>query len=213
MRLKAIWPIDMIKERLEREMRIKETTDFEEIVVLKSQCVQEIGATVWDRYVASPDCKHDPAHFADLFDNGDPQLIRAIEELLGVNLMKEIYYGRAEVVDKKLKYKTASEILVCELWPSTLHVADIEFSNPYRPVEQGTALPYQKYKGIGLLPEMLDRAEAYCKKNGLGAISLTAATQQHFPFFQQYGFKIADTPAAAVSEAVGAGVPMIRTVN
>lgn len=212
MDISEILPRTEIQDRVDGKYKITETRSFRKINDLKKSSVFEIGSTVWDRHVSAPDCPHSPKHFSSYFDNRSPGLIRAIERLLEKELMHNLYYSKFEIKDPSLPYKTISELLACELWPGTLHISDVEFSNPRILIPAGSGLPQQKCKGLGLFPTLLERAEVYCRERNLGSISLTAATRPHFAYFQRHGFSAANTKAGKVEQGVGLGIPMIRKI-
>lgn len=190
-----------------------ELKNFEEISEIKRESCLDIGSTIWDSYISSKISKYKPDHFANYFQEGNPALLRAIEKLLGKPLLQDVYYVKAKLADNTQEDTVVSELLVASIWPGHIHVADVEFSNPYRPIARGTGLEFQKFKGLGLMTGLLDNLTAYAKELDLFAITLTAATRSHFDFFSNFGFVITNTFAGAASLKYGAGFPMVLKVK
>jgi hypothetical protein len=212
MKLSNIFPKVQIEERIGKEITFTELDDYEKILELKSPSIFELGATVWDRYCSSSSCNHSPTLFANHFNNSDPSLLTEIGKLLNEQMFNQLYYAKIQLNDGLVADPTVAQLFICELWQQTLHISDVEFSNPYVPIALGTRLPGQKYKGLGLFQELLIQAESYCKKNDLQQVSLTAASLEHLRFFARYGFSPANTQMGSLGQKSGQSIPMVKNI-
>ena len=213
MQLKDVFPKDLISEKLSRkDITFQHFTieSIDEIVARKSNCMFELGAVIWDKYMqTSPST--DPMQLASHFQISDPYLYKEVSRILGTEIISDIVYSTAEITDGSVDYTVFSELLIAVIYPDILHISDVEFSNPYKPIpEDKRKYTFQYFEGLGLLGELIDNCIEYCKLNDLSRICLTAAHIDLVPLFEKYGFKVDDTPSGRRGMTYGLSIPMTK---
>lgn len=145
----------------------------------------------WDRLVEWGPVQLDTQAISD-YANGKPGAARFISNQIRQPLIQDIAYQHY-TVQRGGNPITVAEILVAHLYPDDLHLADIQYSNPDKPLQPGSEKPHQHYEGFGLLKPTLDRLISVAKSLDCRAVTLTAATKQLAIIFERHGFQISDT--------------------
>lgn len=216
MTIAEIWPKGEIEGLFPgKQIIINEffLSDFKKIRQMKPNSIFEIAGFIWDQFVSLNE-KVNPMKYMRFFQKQNPDLIDLLKNDLKGEPVHDAYYVLSEIVDDSLSYSTISEFLVLQIFPNFLHLSDIKFSNPYKPVKPGLKkLPFQKYEGLGLLKTLLLNSENYAKSMKIPCVSLTAATRDHFNLFERYGFKLAETAVGELAYEGGKGIPMVKPIQ
>src|SRR4051794_31476699 len=100
--------------------------------------------------------------------------------------------------------EVAVQVLVGHIYPGMIHIADLEFSDPYSPIpEEQRQYRYTEYRGLGLLGTFVDHVVSLARELGVHEVTLTAATADHVPLFERHDFVIANSPRAKIAEKAG----------
>jgi hypothetical protein len=183
------------------------------ITSLKGTALCAMGLSVWDNIIADGKDAVEPKALAKYVDNEDPSLIRRIRNQLGKDVLFDVYYGHATLALEGKDY-TVAETLIAHVYPNHLHIADIEFSNPYKPIPKDKRQhPHMHFEGLGLLGTYLANVERISRELKCTGITLTAATEDLAKLFSRYGFEIADTPAGDIAkQGIEISIPMMRRI-
>ena len=179
--------------------------------VLQEETSTMIGVcmNVWNRIVHYGYKQVDPQAVTDLYVNSDPALVGEITKIVGEELIKDLYYVNCQIDDDTLEYTTASKMLLTHVYPNDIHLGDIEFCNPYRPVPKlDRKTRFHHYEGLGLLNQLMENMEAYARTKQCDYLTLTASSLEHMPLFEKYGFTLEDNPSAKEFLKHGNGIPM-----
>jgi len=172
----------------------------------------EMGMTTWDTVITRRLHDVSPKAVSTYVDADDPRVVQAIQRVLGRKIINDIYYGKATLAVEG-EHRTVAEVLVGHIYPGMIHIADLEFSDPYSPIpEEQRQYRYTEYRGLGLLGTFVDHVVSLARELGVHEVTLTAATADHVPLFERHDFVIANSPRAKIAEKAGIAVPMIRTV-
>jgi hypothetical protein len=212
MQLAEIFPHASIEEFFTSPVKItqRNRSKIAEIAKLKSGCMLEIAGGAWDRFVTeNPKC--DRQALSDHFQKGNTKTYLAMERLTGLKVLHDISYTTAEIEDPTAQEGLVSELLLAVVYPGALRISDVTFRNTHAPIlEMQPEAQFRKYKGLGLLPELLARCEEFCRINGLSEILLTAAYSGLLPLFKKHGFIVENTYAAKIALQYGIGIPMTK---
>jgi hypothetical protein len=143
-------------------------------------------------------------------DTQDPILYRKIEELLGIQVLFDLYYANVRVQDDSLgEDNECCQICLAHTYPNDIVLADVTFENPYKPIPKAKQrYRYTHYEGLSLMPVLMEQLKEYCLQTGKDRIVLTAAARDLVPLFSKYGFQVDGSPIAKVALKVGVGIPM-----
>lgn len=168
----------------------------------------EIGGQAWMRFQASG-TKVDPQKLHKDFYSGNPLVYRKVEKIIKRKIIQDISFSYAYVSDENLDNNVCCQLLLFRLWPNELFIADVAFSNPYKPVS-GTdkKYSYHEFRGLGLFSSHLEKMVEYCQLNKISKITLTTATNGQIPYFESHGFKIENSDFSREAFKIGQGVPM-----
>ena len=90
-------------------------------------------------------------------------------------------------------------------------VAFADPSKPIPPDKRKSVL--QKFKGLGLLPTLIDRAERCAAARGCKNITLTANEASQSTLFKRFGFIVDDYPGVKERVAAGQSIPMHKPIS
>ena len=215
MELDDIFPKDLITEKVAVDGVVHYSfgsNQIDQIVSKKKSCMFELGGTIWDKYVQS-NPSADPMAMSAQFQAEDPYLYREISEFIGEDTVKNIRYFYSDIPANHPNYGKCGELLVSVLHNNVLHISDIEFSNPNKPIpESDRKYTFQFYKGLGIFEHFLTTCITYCKQEKLVKICLTAAALDLVPFFEKFGFEVDDTPTGKLGLQIGQSIPMTLVV-
>ena len=72
--------------------------------------------------------------------------------------------------------------MLVRVYPNDLHVSDVYFRNPYKPIPKAEQKYYsRKYQGLGLLGAALGRIDDYARTQGCDYLTLTCAHPDLIP--------------------------------
>jgi hypothetical protein len=155
----------------------------------------------------------DPQQFAPLFRTADPNLYRAISELIATEVIRDIYWVRGWASKKKERSKLVVDLMVAWVFRSDLFLADVTFRDPARPIPEEDRKFLQTHKGLGLLPALMTNMQRKAEELGCEQLTLVAATVELANIFERFGFVVEDSEIGrrGVQWGVG-GIPMERDV-
>lgn len=212
MNLGDVYPVDSIKKKFENDVVIEYygMNDIEEIAELEPGCLFEIGANAWMHYVESG-AKVDPQKLYRYFGEQEPLIYRRVEKVMKRRVIQDIVLIHANVDDNSLDRKVCGQLLLARVYPNNLHISDVEFSNPYEPVEASAQnYSYHEYRSLGLFSELLSNILKIGKANKISKITLSAASTDQVSYFQKHGFSMEDTEFAKQAFEADSGIPMER---
>jgi hypothetical protein len=186
--------------------------DLETIAKKHAPALLQIGGSVWNRIIQKNWHPVDPLHFASYFQNSDPNLYKAISTLLGVEVIRDIYYVKGWA-SKKKKSNVVVQLVVAHVYRNDLLLADVAFMDPARPIPMGErrfALP--THKGLRLLPTLLGNMQHKAEELGCEQLTLTAAIRDLVDLFSSFGFVVEDSAMGRRGMQIGHGIPMERDV-
>lgn len=185
-----------------------------DIIKKEPMTIHGMGMNVWNRIVQLKLKPVEPMALTKEVNESDPNVYRKISKIIGEPIFNEVLYSEAEVNDPALDYKTVNEIMIGHVYPNDIHLADIEFSNPYFPIiKSKRKSENQYYKGLGLLGQQIEKLIEYSNKNNFSYLTLTASSINECELFKKYGFKVEDNIAAQIGLKVGYGIPMEFKLN
>ncbi len=210
MELRDILPRDDIAARVDEGVLFSEFTnrEMDEICSRKTKSMLDVGSSIGYRLkLLNPGLNLE--QFSGAFDGDDPYLFSYIATVVGARTLLDVHYWHVELEDDSPDYRTVSEFLVAVCSPNVLHIADLEFSNPRRPIAlaQRSRL-MTRYKGLGLLGALTDRCIAFAGEKRLDAICLTPAAHDLVPVFEAVGFVLDDNALAQQMREAGMPGPM-----
>jgi len=170
------------------------------------------GGSVWNRIIKRKWHPVDPLHFASYFQKSDANLYKAISTLLGVEVIRDIYYVKGWA-SKKKKSNVVVELVVARVYRNDLLLADVAFMDPARPIPMGQRrFALQTHKGLGLLPTHLGNMQRKAEELGCEQLTLTAAIRDLVDLFSSFGFVVEDSEMGRRGMQIGHGIPMERDV-
>lgn len=175
--------------------------------------VLQIGGSVWNRIVQKKWHPVNPLELAPYFQESDPNLYQAISTLLGVEVIRDIYYVKGWSTKKK-KSNLIVELVVAWVFRNDMLLADVTFRDPAKPIptrERRFAL--QTHKGLGLLPTLLGNMQHKAEELGCEQLTLTAAMRDLVDLFGSFGFAVEDSEMGRRGMQIGHGIPMERNVS
>ena len=187
--------------------------NFVHATKLAKKSMATLGLAVWDRYTQ----RNPEVNLQEIALHGDlqsPELYKVVEGLIGEKAILDLHYSRFNVADPELDYNKLAELFVAILYPNVLHIGDVEFSDPYQPIEvSNRKYQYQHYKGLGLFPELMSNCIGYATEHDIAEICLVAASADLIPLFQKHGFTVDDSLVAQAGIQSGMSIPMTRKTD
>ncbi len=211
--LDSVLPKSQLVERFGKELILEEygKDDLTSIAQEKPESLHEIGASVWNRIVNRRWHSVDPRAFGKQFNTRDPRLPLAISRLLGIEVIRDIYYAKGWKGGRK-ESNLVVQLLVALVYRNDLHLADITFVNPDQPIPEGQGFAFQTHKGLGLLPALLANLQKKGEELRCEQLTLQAATRDQMNLFGRHGFAIEDSQLARLGLQHGVAIPMERDV-
>ena len=188
--------------------------ELSKLVKKEPMMMFEMSLSVWNRIIQFKLKDVNPNALSDYIDKQDPMIYREISRIICEPVFYEVLFFELKINDPKLRYNCIHEITVGRVFPNDIHLADIEFTNPYEPIPKFLAKsPNQIFKGLGLLGQQIDRLVEYAKKNNCGFVTLTASSINEYELFKKYGFQLEDSDIAEIGLKSGSGIPMDLKIN
>ncbi len=196
-----ILPFGEIEKRFEKPVYLEQMgmERFAEVAVRDPNGLLNAAFTVWQRYVR----KHPETHVGAVRDfirqhGGD--FLDAVQALIGEPIIRDLSFSRCTIDDAALDEHLVAYLLVARVYPNDVHIADMNFVNPYMPIDPDRRkFKFQRYKGLRLLGALLARTEAYAAEHGCQYLTLTAATDDLVPLFGKFGFTVEDGQATSLA--------------
>jgi hypothetical protein len=183
--LSTILPREQLIGRFGSALILEEfgKADLKTIAKKHPSAVLQIGGSIWNRIVQKKWHPLNPLHFAHYFQKSDPNLYQAISTLLGVDVIRDIYYVKAWT-SKKKKSNLIVELVAAWVFRNDLLLADVTFRDPERPIPtEQRSFALQTHKGLGLLPTLLGNMQHNAKELGCEQLTLTAAMRDLVDLF------------------------------
>ncbi|HWR54443.1 MAG TPA: hypothetical protein VN428_25270 [Bryobacteraceae bacterium] len=175
--------------------------------------VHGIAANVWNRIVFKRWNSVDPQQLAPYFRQSDPTLHLAISDVIGNEVIRDIYYVRGWKGSKKPS-RLAVELLVAHVYRNDLQLGDVTFRNPDQPIPPAARrFSDQTHRGFGLLPILMENLIKKAREHHCEQVTLTAARRDQVPMFGHHGFRVEDTASGQAAMRLGYGIPMERDVE
>lgn len=213
--LDSVLPKRQIVERFGAELIFEEygKNDLAAIERREPDCVHGIAASVWNRICFKNWHYVDPLQFAAYFQASNPSLHIAISTLIREEVIRDIY---SATVWRKPKRKSnlVAELMIAWVYRNDLHLADVTFRDPDRPIPAVLRrFTDQHYKGLKLLPTLVDNLHRKAVELGCEQLTLTAAKSDQVALFARYGFSVEDSKSGRAALKLGFGIPMERDVQ
>jgi len=177
-----------------------------------AQGLLQVGGSVWNRIVQKKWYAVDPLHFASHFQTLDPNLYQAISTLLGVEVIRDIYYVKGWT-SKKKKANLVVELLVAWVYRNDLLLGDVTFRDPASPIpRRERRFADQTHKGLGLLPTLVGNLQRKAAELACEQLTLTAAMRDQVELFRSFGFAVENSEMGRRGMEIGWGIPMERNV-
>jgi hypothetical protein len=210
MNLRDVYPVENIKGKFKNDVVIEYYgfKDINKIAELEPDCLFEIGANAWMHYVESG-AKVNPKKLSRYFDEHEVLIYRRVEKIIKRKVIQDIILIHASVDDDNLDRKICGQLLLARTYPNNIHISDVEFSNPYQPVEPSVQnYTFHEFRGLGLFSELLSNIFTLSKNLKVSKITLSAASRDQVPYFEKHGFTMEDTDFAKQGYEMDSGIPM-----
>ena len=210
MSLRNLFPLQYVKDKFDKDVIAEEydLSTIKELSQKEPHPVLQIGLCIWHQIVTRSLFQVDPQAMAKYVE--DPILYKKIEELLGIQAVFDLYYANLRVCDESLKDDNeCCQICLAHTYPNDIVLSDVTFKNPYKPIPKADQrYYYTSYKGLSLMPVLMQRLKEYSLEKDKDRILLTAAAGDLVPLFSKYGFEVDGSLIAQMGLKVGFGIPM-----
>ncbi|KVX98766.1 hypothetical protein WL11_24260 [Burkholderia ubonensis] len=154
----------------------------------------------------------DPLQLSGHFQRLDPKLHAAIAKVVGEEAIRDIRLVKAWSGAPR-KANLVMELLVADVYRDELHLGDVTFCDPDRPIAPvDRVYELQTHKGLGLFGVLLANMESFARQKGYQQLTLTAGNADLVPLFQQHGFEVENNIAGRTGLLAGMSIPMERKV-
>jgi len=212
--LSVILPKSQLVDRFGAKLVLEEygKNDLKLLATKIPQGLHGLGGSVWNRIVTKGWHQVDPQQLAPYFRSRSPALHQVISKLLDVEVIRDIYYAKGWRGAKR-RSNLVMEMLVAWLYRNDLHLGDITFINPDKPIPKARRkYQFQTHEGLGLLPDLLANMRGKAKELGCEQLTLTAAAAEQVGLFNRFGFTVEDNDNARLTVKIGYGIPMEQDV-
>lgn len=196
-----ILPFDEIEGRFDKPVRLEQMgmDQFAEVATRDPAGLLNAVFTVWQRY-----SRQHPETGAgaprDYIRKHGGGFLEAVQAIIGEPVVRDISYSRCTIDDPQLEENLVAYLLVARVYPNEVHIADMSFTNPYKPIDPARRkFTFQRYKGLRLLGSLLARVEAYAAQHGCDYLTLNAGTDDLVPLFSKFGFTVEDGQATSLA--------------
>jgi hypothetical protein len=184
--------------------------NLSEIARQEPECLRDIGEQAWIHYMVEV-TKIKFKKLCSYFDESDPFLFRQVETLIKQKVIQDIVLFRSRVVDHALTKSLCGKLLLARTYPNNIHIADVEFSNPYKPVRKNERrYSCHEFRSLGLFSTLFDNILRHRKKNKISKITLSVPSLDQTKYFEGHGFSIEKTEFSKHQIASGMSIPMER---
>jgi hypothetical protein len=213
--LNSVLPRTQLVERFGSTLILEEygKADLEMIAKENAPDLLQVGGSVWNRIIQRKWHTVNPLQFASHFKTLNPSLYKAISTLLGVEVIRDIYYVKGWTAKKK-KSNLVVELMIAWVHRNDLLLADVTFIDPASPIpKKERRFAHQTHQGLGLLPTLLTNMQRKAEELGCEQLTLTAATRDQAHLFGSFGFLVEDSQMGRRGMQIGFGIPMERDVR
>lgn len=165
-----------------------------------------LALNVWNRITEVEKMPFDPYAIRPYLNpNGQPKksLLPAIDQIIGSRVIKDISCTYATVEDPDLEDNEVGKLVIANVFPNDLHLADVTFQNPYRPIPQSRQrYTFTFFEGFKMLGPTLERIEAAARRLGCQHVTLTCAAPDLIPLFSKFGFRQETGPFGSRADAM-----------
>lgn len=192
--LKTIYPKDQIASQFgDKSLKVVQydMAEYAEIVRLKPEAIGGLAIHSWNRIVQVEKLKVNPQAVAPFIDRdgmSSPEMVGAISKIIKEPLIKDISYTLCTVDDDQLQDKEVASLMLATVFPNNIHLIDVMYQNPYKPIPEAERRYMADHKGLGMLGPTLARIEEYARSKGCAYVTLTAAADHLVPLFGKYGY-------------------------
>ncbi|KVP77454.1 hypothetical protein [Burkholderia ubonensis] len=212
--LADIAPLSELRARFGDNLTVREygKADLTKIIKDKPLAMHAIGGNVWNRVVTKQWVQVDPLQLRGHFQRLDPKLHAAIAKVVGEEAIRDIRLVKAWSGAPR-KANLVMELLVADVYRDELHLGDVTFCDPDRPIAPvDRVYELQTHKGLGLFGVLLANMESFARQKGYQQLTLTAGNADLVPLFQQHGFEVENNIAGRTGLLAGMSIPMERKV-
>ncbi|WP_157664076.1 hypothetical protein [Burkholderia ubonensis] len=212
--LADIAPLSELRARFGDNLTVREygKADLTKIIKDKPLAMHAIGGNVWNRVVTKQWVQVDPLQLSGHFQRLDPKLHAAIAKVVGEEAIRDIRLVKAWSGAPR-KANLVMELLVADVYRDELHLGDVTFCDPDRPIAPvDRVYELQTHKGLGLFGVLLANMESFARQKGYQQLTLTAGNADLVPLFQQHGFEVENNIAGRTGLLAGMSIPMERKV-
>lgn len=203
-------PFTELKAMFGSDLTVREygKADLGQIIKEKPLGMHALGGNIWNRVVTKQWAQVDPMQLRNHFQRKDPKLHAAISKVVGEDVIRDILYMKVwRGVPRKANL--VMELLVANVFRDDLHLGDVTFCDPDRPIAPIDRIyEMQTHKGLGLLGILLQSMMRHAREKGQQQLTLTAADSDLVPLFQEHGFVVENSIAARMGLQLGMSIPM-----
>jgi hypothetical protein len=199
--MNSILPIDEIKGRFDKPLRLEQEgmDRYDDVAARDPNGLLSAALTVWQRHIRRNPTT-DAGAARDYIRQHGGDFLGAVQAIIGSPVIRDISYSRVTIDDESIEDRLVAYLLIARVYPNELHIADMNFIDPYKPIRpEHRRYKFQKYKGLRLLGCMLARAEKYAVDHECTYLTLNAATDDLVPLFAKFGFTVEDGQATSLA--------------
>jgi hypothetical protein len=216
MNLEQSFPLRELETRLEANnlgvLRIQKLGggQLHEISLAAPETFHAMALNVWNRINMRKLEPVDPQSIAQHVMTGDPKLFRKIEKKIQKKIIYDAFWTQASIFNDQFPegFKVA-EFLVAHVYPNDLLLGDVFFQNPLSPIGDDR-YRYTKFRGFGLLPQVVENLVSFAQERKCDYMTLTAASNDLIPLFEKFGYIVEDNFMARLGLENGLCIPMER---
>jgi hypothetical protein len=183
-------------------------SQFGDICAADAATLSGSALNVWNRIVQRRLKPVDPMALGPYIDFDNAYLYKEIEKLIQEPVINDAAYFHAE-----FKGQTVANVVLLSVFPNSLHLADVNFVDPAKPISISERKRFQSYRGFALLPKLISNMSGFAAEKGLDFLTLTAAYTGLIPVFERHGFSVEKNPMADLCVKSGECIPMEKTVR
>jgi hypothetical protein len=197
----SILPLEEIQSRFDKPVRLEQlgVDRLDEVAKRDPNGLLGAAFTVWQRYVrANP--ATDAGAVRDHIRRHGGDFLDAVQAVIGAPIIRDLLFSRCTIDDPALDDTVVAYLLLARVYPNDVHIADMSFANPYKPITpERRRYKFQKYKGLHLSGIVLSRIEKYASDHECNYLTLNAATEDLVPLFSKFGFTVEDGQATSLA--------------
>ena len=199
--MNSILPFGEIERRFDKPVQLEQLgiDRIDDIAARDPNGILNTGFTVWHRHVQKNRTTN-PEAVRDYLQTHGGTFIDGANADSRLPIIRDISFCAVRIDDPALDDHLVAYMLIALVYPNDMHFADLNLVNPYKPIPaKRREYKFRKYKGLGLLKTVLERAEAYALAQGCEYLTLTAATDDLVPLFTKFGYTVEDNQVATLA--------------